>query len=373
MDDSLFNDYIERVVLPLYPNISKTARFDANGKLLCGPVILKVDSGPGQIVANLDSISKRAAFRELGLLILMGLPNATSVNQEMDALYGSFKAATYARGEVNLTELMQLRGLERSAAAAAAGNGATAVPTLTLFAMGFEDTSTVVNGNSTDDVSMKPFTRTFTREKILRSWSKVGFCPFTRNCIQDKKVRHELGQALQDKALEDLHKSYTGVVSQADEEGLNAGIFDGRIPVAKQVNRELDEDDQVKMLVETKGSFSAGALWNVCGTRIGNASVVLRAQTEHLALEANKAASTSQSKLQRRAKLLLAARQALLKHENAPTTMTDKDWIDIIRWVLPESNADGLLKDLRKKDVIIQKLLSLDRDWKLYIPTVDEV
>ena len=107
--------------------------------------------------------------------------------------------------------------------------------------------------------------------------------------------------------------------------------------------------------------------------KIGNPSVVLRAQTEHLALEANKAASTSQSKLHRRAKLLLAARQALLKHENAPTTMTDKDWIDIIRWVLPESNADGLLKDLRKKDVIIQKLLSLDRDWKLYIPTVDKV
>jgi hypothetical protein len=95
MDDSLFNDYIERVVLPLYPNVSKTARFDANGKLLCSPVILKVDSGPGQIVANLDNISKRAAFRELGLLLLMGPPDVTSVNQEMDALYGSFKSATY--------------------------------------------------------------------------------------------------------------------------------------------------------------------------------------------------------------------------------------------------------------------------------------
>ena len=30
MDDSLFNDYIKRVVLPLYPNISRTASFDAN-------------------------------------------------------------------------------------------------------------------------------------------------------------------------------------------------------------------------------------------------------------------------------------------------------------------------------------------------------
>ena len=76
MDDSLFKDYIEHVVLPLYPNISKMAKFDPNnpGKLLCGPVILKVDSGPGRIIANLDSISKRATFRELGLFIRMGLP-----------------------------------------------------------------------------------------------------------------------------------------------------------------------------------------------------------------------------------------------------------------------------------------------------------
>jgi hypothetical protein len=35
MDDSLFNDYIDRVILPLYPNISNTTMFDANtGELL---------------------------------------------------------------------------------------------------------------------------------------------------------------------------------------------------------------------------------------------------------------------------------------------------------------------------------------------------
>ncbi|KAI2492854.1 hypothetical protein MHU86_21695 [Fragilaria crotonensis] len=105
MDDSLFIEYIEKVVLPLYPNISKTTKFDpVNGRLLCGPVILKVDSGPGRIVASEESISKRADFLEMGLYILMGLPNATSVQQEMDALYGAFKSATYARGEVILIE-----------------------------------------------------------------------------------------------------------------------------------------------------------------------------------------------------------------------------------------------------------------------------
>jgi len=114
--------------------------------------------------------------------------------------------------------------------------------------------------------------------------------------------------------------------------------------VATHVEREKGKEIQVQKLLATKGSFFNGALWSTCGTRIGNASVVLRAQTAQLALEAKKLATQSQSKeSQRHAKLLLLAQQALLKHKNAPTTMTDKDWIEIIRWVLPESYADGLL------------------------------
>ena len=104
--------------------------------------------------------------------------------------------------------------------------------------MGFEDLATVVDGKSTDDVSLKPFTRTFSRLKIVLGscWSKVGFCPFTRKCVTSKKVRHELGpQASKDQALEDLHESYNAGVTQANGQGLNAGIFDGRISVAKQV------------------------------------------------------------------------------------------------------------------------------------------
>jgi len=359
MDDSLFNDYVERVVLPLYPNISKTATFDPTGKLLCGPVILKVDSGPGRMIANLESISKRAKFFEQGLLILMGLPNATSVNQEMDALYGAFKSSTYARGEVILTERLRLKGQRNSAprtddgddeegeqeVAARGGNHRSPV----AVTMGFEDLATVVNGKQDDEIGMKPFAKNFTKDKILASWSKVGFVPFTRNCIKSKKVRHELGQRQKDDSLEELKTSYKDLVNSAKVHGLNAGIFDATIPVARPVERKAEEDAQVKQLVETKGSFSAGGLWAVCGTRIGNASVVLRAQKEQLALEAKKVESQSKTKMESRAKLLVNARQALQKYESSPVTMTDKDWIDVIRWVLPKSNADGLLKDLQKR------------------------
>ena len=382
MDDSLFNDYVERVVLPLYPNISKTAKFDSTGKLLCGPVILKVDSGQSRLIANMECISKRAEFLEICLLILMGLPNATSVHQEMDALYGASKLSTYARGEVVLAERLRLKGLMNQATApnegdddegdndAGAGGGRR---NTVLLTMGFEDLATVVNGKHDDEIGMKPFASSFTKDKILALWSKVGFVPFTRNCMKSRKVRHELGQRQKNDSLEELKFSYEDEVNDAEERGLNAGIFDATIPVARHVEREAEEENQVKQLLATKGSFSAGALWNVCGTRIGNSSVVLRAQKEQLASEAKKVEAQSKTKLERRAKLLVNARQALHKHEHSPTTMCDKDWIDIIRWVLPESNADGLLKDLRKKDVIIEKLLSLERDWKSYIPSTAAV
>ena len=62
------------------PNMNKNAVFDANtGKLNQGPVILKLDAGPGRIVSSEAVLAKREALFERGLIIIMGLPNATSV------------------------------------------------------------------------------------------------------------------------------------------------------------------------------------------------------------------------------------------------------------------------------------------------------
>ncbi len=53
MDNELLNQFsIETVILPLYPNMSKTAIFDERGRLQQGPVILKVDAGPGRIALS---------------------------------------------------------------------------------------------------------------------------------------------------------------------------------------------------------------------------------------------------------------------------------------------------------------------------------
>jgi hypothetical protein len=88
MDDSLLNQYIESVIVPLFPNMNKTSIFDpVKGKLNQGPVILNLDAGPGRIVSDDIILAKREEMLERRLTILMSLPNATSVQQEMDALY----------------------------------------------------------------------------------------------------------------------------------------------------------------------------------------------------------------------------------------------------------------------------------------------
>jgi hypothetical protein len=85
MDDSLLNHYIETVLVPLYPTMHTTAKFDAaTGKLNYGPVILKVDAGPGRIVLSEHILARRQALFERGLIFIMVLPNVTSVQQEMD-------------------------------------------------------------------------------------------------------------------------------------------------------------------------------------------------------------------------------------------------------------------------------------------------
>ena len=49
MYDELLSQYMESVIVPLYPNMHMTSVFvEATGKLNQGPVILKLDAGPGK-------------------------------------------------------------------------------------------------------------------------------------------------------------------------------------------------------------------------------------------------------------------------------------------------------------------------------------
>jgi hypothetical protein len=161
----------------------------------------KLDAGPGRIVSSAATLAKREPFFDKGLIIIMGLPNATSVQQEMDALYGAFKAATYARGEKVVQRKLRARGLARRT------NAEEQARSLAALNLDFANLATIVDGMP-DDLHDRPPDSNFSKEKILLAWNKVGFVPFNRSCLKNKKVRKELGQHVRDDGLEDLQRRY---------------------------------------------------------------------------------------------------------------------------------------------------------------------
>jgi hypothetical protein len=85
-----------------------------------------------------------------------------------------------------------------------------------------------------------------------------------------------------------MQVKYDLKVADAETVGFHPGNFDAAIPEAKHIERNDDKNQQVRQLVKQKGAFSSSALWNICGTRVGNAGVVICAQQEQLSVEAAK-------------------------------------------------------------------------------------
>ena len=84
---------------------------------------------------------------------------------------------------------------------------------------------------------------------IIRKCDDMSWVNSVRQEQQSLKISKKIAMILQS--------------ARAENERLNAGIFDGTIPVAMRVERVTDEDDeQVKKHFETKNAFSASGLWN---------------------------------------------------------------------------------------------------------------
>ena len=106
----------------------------------------------------------------------------------------------------------------------------------------------------------------------------------------------------------------------------------------------------------------------MCSSRIGNAGVTLMAQKRQIALNEEARLKIVVKKTQANTKALQKAQQALEKYQTNGNSLNDKDWGDVVRWVLPGAKVEFLLKDLKKKEQIIAKLATLPNDWVTYIP-----
>ena len=109
-------------------------------------------------------------------------------------------------------------------------------------------------------------------------------------------------------------------------------------------------------LLKAGKAFSASGQWNLCDSRIGNAGVIIKAQKRQLELNENARLKVADKnkKSEVQSKALVKALNALAKFELDSYSMNDKDWGDMIRWVLPAAKVDFLVKDLKKKDDIMR-------------------
>ena len=127
----------------------------------------------------------------------------------------------------------------------------------TVLSLDFSNLATIVNGAPDDLQENKPFDLHFREEKILSSWAKIGFVPFTRKCLTNSKVRRELGQHTHDERLERLLLTYELLVDEIETAGFNPGIFDAAVPTAVHVVRASTSEAQVRELLKSGKAFSA--------------------------------------------------------------------------------------------------------------------
>ena len=148
------------------------------------------------------------------------------------------------------------------------------------MAFGFVNVPCGTDDNTTAN---RPFNVHFTKEKIIWSWAKVGFVPFTRNCLNNKRVRKELEQHTEDIVLENIQVEYEVFNNSLEEDAFNPGIWDSAISTAVHVDRAETEAEQVEQLLYSGKVFSASGQWNLCDSQIGrNAGVTLRVQQQQL-------------------------------------------------------------------------------------------
>lgn len=68
----------------------------SNIKNLQGPLIIKTDAGPGRLCKEAKSSEFRAWMWNAGVIILLGLPNGATVNQDQDQGYQEYQPAVKA-------------------------------------------------------------------------------------------------------------------------------------------------------------------------------------------------------------------------------------------------------------------------------------
>ena len=386
MDTGLWHLLHRQVYVKLYEGrlAPEPVRDPMTGKMLKGPLIVKTDSGPGRLSSEAESIDFREEMANLGVYILLSLPNGTECQAELDQMFSDFqprckRSAIRIVGMKMKSRLDALRRAETAttpitvdsssdsdessdededdrSVAVAAPVEAPQAQSITKVKLCNLDLGHVINGFPGDPAELRPFDFCFTKEKIIKTWINVGFMPHTGNAALDPKVRHELGEggAPQEAQvrLEHLVEDYATSRNKLMELGFNGEVLDLK-PKTVAANSSsaltMEEEDLIEEIVGKKIISSAGGLYKA-GVVIANCRAVTQAarRSQAALLEAigeNLEKRKAKERLDR-----LNARAAFRKwvdqgrketEDRDPDIKSKKDAIAIIRVLLPKLSAGG--------------------------------
>ncbi len=157
MDDDGFFEYLQKLIMKLYPDASPT-----KGRW----VVIKCDSGPGRLNSTL-----LVHLRYHRFILYPSIPHTTAVTQKMDQSYGLFQSAVRISLELVIEERIH----------------AEKPMNLLLWIVGL-----VVFGDKDPETGLiveSAFQKGFSHAQNIHVWVKVGAMPLSRNCLQSPKIR----------------------------------------------------------------------------------------------------------------------------------------------------------------------------------------
>jgi hypothetical protein len=205
MDTEEFRKLVLVMVLRAYPDAKPV-----NGKW----VVVLTDCGPGR-----ENVQLCAELRLAGILLYPGLPNSTHLTQIMDWLFGLFKSQF--RENLNILADRRIREnngrdctfMRKDIARLIYGEWDDSVASdddshTKSHADTNADTGTSTNAETDADTDVDSevpnvdyrhettltncMLRCFSRHRVARAWSELGYSPLTCKSLEHRDVRHEI-------------------------------------------------------------------------------------------------------------------------------------------------------------------------------------
>ena len=219
-----------------------------------------------------------------------------------------------------------------------------------------------------EPITVSPFFSIFMRDKIINCFRRVGYAPFTRECLKSPYIRHEICENQEDACLDELVNEYEEAKLDLKKEGFNVeGIFDADIPTATNLKRKETEYEQVKALIERKGGFSASSIYKNVGTMCITLGAVLKAQRYQLKKKATEERAKKQKKNEAQNRCLLDA-QAVKEMYKQGGEISGGQMKQVIMYVLPAAGYTEAPSRYSTRPLINTRLAQLDKYWSMFIP-----